>query len=176
MKKGIVICLIIAIIIVAVIIVVNNNKDDVVYVTDNEYLYDVAIDYLKEEYTEEDKENKDKDDFQIFFDYEGFGITVDENIKYAYMWIVEESYYIEDGEVKSGSGSSMPYKIKFVDDVVVDFETAKDGAEYDTSIKEMFPEDVADKILTYNLSDEEIKTKVDEHYAYLNEERENNGI
>ena len=174
MKKGIVICLILILIVVAAIIV-SNNKKEVSHVnnTNNDYLYDIAIDYLKEEYTEED-EYKDKEDFQVFFDYEGFGITEDENIKYAYMWIVEESYYVEDNEVKSGSGSSMAYKIKFVDDVVVNFEIPKDGSEYDESIREMFPEEIANKVLEFNLDDEELKSIVDEHYSYLNEKDEEN--
>ena len=113
-------------------------------------------------------------DFQVFFDYEGFGVTEDENIKYAYMWIVEESYYVENNEVKTGAGSSMAYKIKFVDDVVVNFEIPKDGSEYDESIREMFPEEIANKILGFNLGDDEIKSIVDEHYSYLNEKDEEN--
>lgn len=169
MKKGIGICIVVILIVCALVIVLR-NKREVNYVTDNEYLYDVAIDYLEEEYTEKETEDSQKEDFQIFFDYEGFGISEDGNIKYAYMWILKESYYVEGGEVKSGAGSSMPYKIKFIDDVVVDFETSKDGSEYVSSIREMFPDDIEEKVLSFSLSDDELKQEVDEYYSYLNSE------
>jgi len=35
----------------------------------------------------------------MFIDYNGFGITEDDNYRYAYMWISEESYYVVDNKV-----------------------------------------------------------------------------
>ena len=164
MKKGMVISSIAIIVIVAIIVVFNNSKS-VNYIDDNNFLYDIAIDYLREEYMAEDKEYNQKDNYHIFFDYEGFGITKEDNIKYAYMWILEESYYVEDDEIKLSSSSSMPYKIKFIDNVVVDFETSKDGTEYVSSIKGMFPDDIEDKVIKFSLSDAKIKKEVDDYYS-----------
>ena len=106
-------------------------------------------------------------DFQIFFDYEDFGIVEEDGAKYAYMWILEEAYYVENGEVKSGSGSSMAYKIKFVNEEVDSYEIPKDGSEYTDSIKEMFPENLVETMLSFELDDTNIKGQVAEHYSYL---------
>lgn len=35
----------------------------------------------------------------MFVDYNGFGITEDENYRYVYMWIAEESYYIANNKI-----------------------------------------------------------------------------
>ena len=136
---------------------------------EEDYLYDIAIDYLKEKYTKEDNEHySDKDDYQIFFDYEGFGTSAEGNNKYAYMWVSEESYYAEDGEVKIGSGSSMAYKVTFSGDKVISVENPKDGTYYVPSINEMFPKGIAKKILNYNFDNSKLEKMVEEHYSYLN--------
>lgn len=165
---SIILCICIAIIGIIYGMIAIKNKDKVVYITDNEFLYDVAIDYLKEKYTLESYD-KEKEGFQVFFDYKGFGISQKDNEKYAYMWILEESYYLENGEIKTGSGSSMPYKIKFVNNKVTDFEIPKDGSYYVSSIRDMFPNDIENKILSFNLDDNNLKKKVDEYYSYTND-------
>ena len=142
---------------------------------EEKYLYDIAIDFLKEKYTREDSEHySDKDDYQIFFDYEGFGTSKKDNNKFAYMWILEESYYAENGEVKIGSGSSMAYKITFSGDKVINIETPKDGTYYVSSINEIFPKNIANKILNYNFNNTKLKNEVNEYYSYLNSQITNN--
>lgn len=142
---------------------------------EEKYLYDIAIDFLKEKYTKEDSERySDKDDYQIFFDYEGFGTSKKDNNKFAYMWVLEESYYAENGEVKIGSGSSMAYKITFSEDKVINIETPKDGTYYVSSINELFPKNIANKILNYNFNNAKLKNEVNEHYSYLNNRITNN--
>lgn len=154
-------------IICGVAIGLSSKNREVIYMTDNEYLYDVAIDYLNGKYTQE-SQDKEKDDFQIFFDYKGFGISQKEDRKYAYMWILEESYYVENGELKTGSGSSMPYKITFENDKVVDYQIPMDGSYYASSIREMFPNDIENQILQYHLDNTNLQKKVAEHYSYIN--------
>ena len=67
-----------------------------------------------------------KEDYQIFFDYKGFGISQKDNIKYAYMWILNESYYVENGKLEIGSGSSMPYKFRFDENnIIMEYEKGK---------------------------------------------------
>ena len=59
-------------------------------------------------------------------------------------------------------------KIKFEDDKVVTIENPKDGGYYASSVKDMFPDSIENKILNFNLDNVNIKSKVDEHYSYLN--------
>ena len=161
-KKKLIISVLLVGILLGVIYGILNRK--VVYVTDNEFLYDIAIDYLKEKYTEEEKEYNQKQDYNIFFDYKGFGISVKGNKRFAYMWILEESYYKEDGELKSGSGSSMAYKITFIDNKVVDIEIPKDGTYYVSSIRRMFPDDIENKVLNYTMDVTNLQKQVEEYY------------
>lgn len=136
------------------------------YITDYDYLYDVAIKYLK---SESDDLYKDKEDPQQIISYKGFGISEDNNYKYAYMWILEESYYVQNEKLYSGSGSSIPYKFIFKDNKVVKYEIPKDGSYYQPSMKKIFPKDVYDKISKYNINilSDENKKKIDDHYSYL---------
>lgn len=147
---------------------ISRKKEEVSYITDNEFLYDVAIDYLKEKYTEEEKEYNEKQGFQIFFDYEGFGISEKDDKKFAYMWILEESYYVEDDKLKSGSGSSMPYKFTFEGNEVVDYQIPEDGTYYVQSIKKMFPDDIENKILKFNIDSTKLDNEVKEYYSKYN--------
>lgn len=175
MKKGITIVLIVLLIIFGVKIGIDfykKEKENTVESSTTEtdpnydYLYEVAIEYLREKYTKEDPENN-MQDFHIFFDYDYFGIVEEKGAKYAYMWILEEAYYVDNGELKSGSGSSMAYKFKFVNDEVDSYEIPKDGSEYADSIRKMFPADIAEEMLSYSLDDSYIKEQVSEHYSYL---------
>lgn len=136
------------------------------YITDYEWLYDEAIQYLENEIREE-SDYKSQEDFQVFTDYKGFGIQENGTKKYAYMWILDETYYVKDGELQSGEGSSMPYKFTFENNQVIDYEIPKDGSEYGPSIKKMFPIDVANKIIPFIMDSTKLDRKVKEHYAYL---------
>ena len=126
-----------------------SNKEN--YITDNEHLYDTAVQYIIDNDTNPEKNN---DRYKMFVDYNGFGITEDENYRYVYMWIAEESYYIADNKIISGSGSSMPYKFTFElnDNKVIKIETPKDGNEYTSSIKEMYSDDIENKVNTNNIN------------------------
>ena len=143
------------------------------WITDHEYLYDVAIDYLVNEKTA--KENYEVlnrilgKDYKVFTDYEGFGIQEKGNYTYVYMWILEESYYVSDQKLYSMSGSSMAYKFKFTthSSEVVGYEVPKDGDLYTKSIKEMFPKEIVDKVLTFNMSNDKITKEIHSYYSYL---------
>ena len=138
---------------------------EVIYITDNEFLYDVAIEYLREQYTKEEQELSPKEDLQIFFDYEGFGISEKGDKRCAYMWILEEAYYIEDKELKSGSASSMAYKITFdKESKVIKVEIPEDGTYYVDSIRKMFPDDIEKKILNFEMDDKNLEKQVKEYY------------
>ena len=157
-----------------------SNKEN--YITDYEHLYDIAIQYIIDNDTNPEKNN---DRYKMFVDYNGFGITEDENYRYVYMWIAEESYYIADNKIISGSGSSMPYKFTFElnDNKVVKIETPKDGNEYTSSIKEMYPDDIENKAINFQWKDDTLIKEVRNYYSdlkdksiyYYSGDKNNNG-
>lgn len=167
MKKEIkitLICLGAVLLIVGIVLGLNCNKKEY-YITDNEHLYDVAIDYLREEEYQSNNSDADKNNYHFFFTYDGLGITEDGKYKYAYMWILGESYYIENEERQSSSGYSMFFKFTFKDNEVVKYDIPKDGFEYTNSIKELcLDSKMSNKIINYQskLSNEE---KANEYYS-----------
>ena len=167
MKKKILICFIILIIIVVFIFVIFAlKKDDTFWVTDYEFLYDKAINYIVEQ-SKLEGYDKDKEDYQVFADYEGFGIEEKDNKKIVYMWILEESYYVENNELKTTEGSSMAYKFTFENNEIVDYEVPKDGSYYASSIKDMFPDSIEDKVISFSMDDTKLKEQVKEYYSYI---------
>ena len=64
----------------------------------------------------------------------------------VYSWVLEKSYYLENNEIKLGSGSSMPYKFvvekKEDEFVVTDFKVPRDGSLYAEDMKNIFPHSV----------------------------------
>ena len=136
------------------------------YITDNEHLYDTAVQYIIDNDTNPEKNNYR---YKMFIDYNGFGITEDDNYRYAYMWIAEETYYVADNKIISGSGSSMPYKFTFElnENKVVKYETPKDGSFYVSSIKEMYPDDIENKAINYQWKDDELIKEVKNYYSDL---------
>ena len=83
-KKSIVIITIMAIVLLLIVttIILANNKTN--WITDHDFLYSKAIDYIVSERKEKSYDNN-KEDYQVFTDYKGFGISVNErkNEKYA---------------------------------------------------------------------------------------------
>ena len=67
-----------------------------------------------------------------------------------YAWVVEETYYLENNEIKQNNSSSIPYKfvVELIDDtfVVTDSRIPRDGSYYADDIKNIFPKDVRDKL------------------------------
>ncbi len=163
---------IILLVVVGLVICINinlSNKSNEKYgywITDNEFLYDKAIEYLKQE-KYRTANDKDKDDYQIFYDYEGFGIKEKDNKKYGYMYILEESYYVKHEKLRSSEKSCMPYKFIFENNEVIGYEIPQDGSEYITSIKEMFPNDIEHKVLNYNFNNIKLSKDIEKHYSYL---------
>lgn len=163
-------CLIIFILLLIIGVVIGifwiTKKNNTVWITDYEFLYDKAVEYIIEQSTTNGYDNN-KDDYKIFVDYKGFGIEEKDNKKIAYMWILEESYYVEKNELKASEGSSMPYKFTFENNEVVDYEIPKDGSYYVSSIKDMFPDSIENKVLSFNMNNEKLKEQVKKHYSYL---------
>lgn len=161
------IVLIIAILIILIILLFRFNNKSEKYIQDSNYLYDVALEYLKEQEYQSENHDMEKEGYHFFASYDGLGITKKDDYKYAYMWILGESYYLENGEVKDGSAYSMFFKFTFKDDKVVKMETPEDGSLYTDSIKKMCPDKkLADKVLNYNLNFDN-KKEVDKYYSKI---------
>ena len=151
-----------------------NKNLKVNLISDSDNLYDIAIDYLRNYEFNNNPDSKLKD-FNVFYSYHGFGIEEKENYKYAYMWIYSQSYYLEEeGSLAIAGGFSMPYKFTFKDGRVIQVETPKDGNEYNSSIKEMFPGIIANQVLNYDKEANinklfiEVANKKNKYYDYLN--------
>ncbi len=162
---------------VIIVLLIYNKTLKVNLVNDSDYLYDEVINFIKEK---EFKDNPDSinNDFNVFNSYNGFGIEKKNNYKYVYMWIYQQSYYIESEEYGAGlaisSGSSMPAKAIFKDNKLQDIIYPKDGSEYVSSIKEMFPGIIEYQVLNYdkdkniNKLFNEVEQKKNIYYGYLN--------
>jgi len=175
-KKLLISLLTIFVIIVCGLIYYNKNLK-VNLVNDSDYLYDEVINFIKEKEFRENPDSKEKD-FNVFYSYHPFGIEKKNNYKYVYLWIYEQSYYIEREEYGSGlaisSGKSMPIKAIFKDNKLQDIIYPKDGNEYVSSIKEMFPGIIEYQVLNFdkekNISKlfNEVQQKKNIYYDYLN--------
>ena len=157
--KKIVPIIIIIFFIIGIIYTINNDN----FIKDSDNLYDVAVKYIENEQMNNGND-KYKDNYHIFTDYETFGIIKKNNKKYVYMWILTESYYVENNEIKSSEGSSMPYKFTFEDDKIIKYEIPKDGTEYEPSIRKLFPNSIENKVINYSM-DNKLKNSVDEYYS-----------
>ena len=158
------IILLLIIIVLGIFISLNlfkNNK--VTFITDSDYLYDSAVEYLIKN---DNNPYVKKKNYKKFVDYKGFGIAQDKKYKYAYMWIVTESYYEQDGKLISEFGSSLPYKFIFdkKTDKIIKAITANDGKLFKVSIKNMYPKSIQNKVLNYTVDYSNLQKKVDNYY------------
>ena len=73
-----------------------NSIDKTKYITDHDYLYDIAIEYLR---NQNDDSYQTEEDYQQLIAYHGFGVSTDDDYQYAYICINETSYYVKDGNL-----------------------------------------------------------------------------
>lgn len=158
---GISILIIILICIIGYFIHKNNST---AWITDHEYLYDKAIEYLNKKDTAESYD-KNKEGFKIFFDYEPFGIEIKGKQKIAYMWILEEEHYLENNQVESGEGSSIPYKFIFENNEVVKYEVPSDGSEYGPSIEKIFPKSIEKEVMSFEMNNTKLRDDIEKYYS-----------
>ena len=155
-KNIIIICILLFTIVLITVIAIDSVKK-------NE---EKVIKYIEKEKKENEYYNKEVD-YQVFTDYHVFGMDEIENKKYIYMWILVETYYVKDKELRMVEGSSMPYKFTIENDNVIKYENPKDGELYGSSIREMFPSNIAKKILSYKRDRSKLDEKVKNYYSYL---------
>ena len=154
-----------------------NKKLKVNLVDGYDYLYDDVISFIKEKELKENPDAAEKD-FNVFYSYHPFGIEERNGYKYVYLWVYEYSYYIEREEYGSGlaisSGSSIPIKAIYKDNKLQEIIYPKDGNQYVSSIKEMFPGIIGYQVLNFdkekniNKLFNEVEQKKNIYYDYLN--------
>lgn len=164
MKKNIGFIVLGAIIVVSIVIFFSRkNKEN--YITDNEYLYEIAIDYLKEQDNKENNQTHEQKGYHFFVAYDILGITEKNDKKYAYMWVLGESYYLDREEIKEGSGYSIFHRFTFKDDKVINVEIPKDGSEYAKSVKDLCPDKKMEKVVLKYESKLSVKDQVYSYYV-----------
>ncbi len=176
-KNNIKILLIAIFLIIVGSLIYYNKNLKVNLVNDSDFLYDEVISFIKEKEFKENPDSKEKD-FNVFYSYHPFGIEKKHSYKYVYMWLYEQSYYIEKEEYGSGlaisSGSSRPLKAIFKNNKLQDIIYPKDGNQYVSSIKEMFPGIIEYQVLNFdkekniNKLFNEVEQKKNIYYDYLN--------
>ena len=107
------------------------------------------MDYLIEK---GDSEPKHHDNEKTFASMRVYLIEEKERDKHynIYAWVLEEKYYLENNEIKQGSGSSIPYKFVVKNNdgkfTVTDSRIPRDGSYYSVDMKNIFPKNVRDDI------------------------------
>lgn len=151
-----------------------NKNLNINLINDSDYLYDEVIEFIRNEEFKTNYDIKYKD-FNVFYSYHGFGIEKKNNYKYVYMWIYEQSYYIEYQDALAISGSkSIPIKAIFKDNKIQEIIYPKNGKEYEESIQEIFPNIINQQILNFDKEENisklfnEVEQKKNTYYNYLN--------
>ena len=165
-EKIIGICALLVLIIAIIISIAVDRSKDEYYITDNDRLYELAVEYL----TNADYQHNpdaEKNYYHFFISYDGLGTTQEGKQKHAYMWVLGEGYYLEKGQPKSASGYSMFYKFNFEDEKIISVENPEDGSFYTDSVRKLAKDKkMADKILNYELKMNN-DSKVAEYYGKI---------
>lgn len=175
--KKLLICLITIFIIIIVCTIYYNLFYKINLITDSDYLYNYAIEYLKRENLNNDT-NANEKDYNNFYSYHKFGIEKKNDYKYVYMWVFSQSNYIEKEEYGSalttGYVKSLPYKITFKDNKVIKVENPKSEKTIINFIKKEYPSKLHNKSINYNndknisILANEVTNKKNKYYNYLN--------
>lgn len=142
--------------------------------SEEEKIYQDIEQYLSSLEEKNHQVNNKNDDFKVFVDIAKMGIKKENEETFAYVWALIKTYYVENGELQS-SGSSMPYKFRIKDNEIIEYQIPEDGERYISSINEIFPKDIREKIdiSSNEVNEEKIENKAQEYYQYLNNNASN---
>lgn len=115
------------------------------------HLSDVEVNDIIEKYFEEEaKRESNRSDAKSFVSTRIYLLSEKKNKICVYAWILEKTFYEENGELVEDSGYSIPFVIDLrkEDDsyVVDDYQIPRDGSNYYSDMKKMFPNDVLNKM------------------------------
>lgn len=147
---------------------ISNIEEESIYQKIEKYLIGL------EEKNHQANNETTNDDFSVYADIAKMGIKKEGEETFAYAWALIKTYYVENGELQS-SGSSMPYKFIIKDNEIKEYQIPEDGERYESSINEIFPKEIVDKIekSREEVSEEKIENKAQEYYQYLNNNTSN---
>lgn len=108
----------------------------------------------------------------VFEAHELYGVEKKDDKTYAYIWSVQQEYKYTDGKLENGAGLSIPLVLVMSADrdnkyTVLEYKAPKDGEQYTSSIKGMFPKEYHEKILTRTNSaelEEIVKQKAQNYF------------
>jgi hypothetical protein len=108
----------------------------------------------------------------VFEAHELYGTEKKDDKTYAYIWSVQQEYKYTDGKLENGAGLSIPLVLIMSMDkdskyTVLEYKVPKDGEQYASSIKELFPKEYHEKILTRTNSaelEEIVKQKAQNYF------------
>ena len=142
--------------------------------SEEEKIYQDIEQYLSSLEEKNHQVNNKNDDFKVFVDIAKMGIKKENEETFAYVWALIKTYYVENGELQS-SGSSMPYKFRIKDNEIIEYQIPEDGERYISSINEIFPKDIREKIdiSSNEVNEEKIENKAQEYYQYLDNNASN---
>ena len=165
-KTKIVFIILIILLIIALIGIVLKATIFNPWIKNSNYLYDSAVKAV----VAEEKAHS-----------HGFGIQKgsDPSEKIVYIWINYQSYYIENDQIWKSTGASYPYKCYFINDEFVKYEIPDTSNNYQSEIRRIFPEKIANDIINYNSPDnlqalaDNIKQQVNNYEGYQNTLKDN---
>lgn len=132
----------------------------------NDQIEKAIVNYLL---TEKNFSWKNREDSHVFCTIKN--LKPEKELFPFYIWACCGEYIIENNELKTISGSSLPAKIDYPNELSYydlnkfSYEVPGDGADYTKDIKRIFPQDVQQKIFDHNIQD--IITKA-ENFAFTN--------
>lgn len=147
---------------------IGTENEEKLYQKVEEYLIALEKPQYKLE-TKESKPNTDIKDFKVFTNIAKLGIEKKQDEINVYVWALVESYYVQNGNLVTNTGSSSPYKFRIKNNEVIDYETPKDGEEFEQSCKKIFPKDIRKKLGESLVNSDELKKEVRNYYSYLKE-------
>lgn len=104
-------------------------------------------DAIKEYLIKDDEKNNYHENEKSFVALKTYLITKKLEEKYfIYAWVLQEKYYLEEGNIINDSGSSIPYKFELRKNKdtfeVVNYEIPRDGSYYVKDMEKIFPKSV----------------------------------
>ena len=141
------------------------TKPSTPHISNENILYSKALDFVVSNH-KNNAYNKDKEDYQIFTDYIPYGIEETNQYQYIFMWIHLESFYVLNNELFYDESFSIPYKITYKDNQVIQCQIPEDGSFYKDSIQKLFPIQIQNKIFNQTPSFD-LSKQIQKHYAYL---------
>ena len=112
-------------------------------------IYDAIEKHILEE---REKDSKHYENEKWFVSFKVYLLEEKERdaLYYVYAWVLEESYYNDNGKIEQGSGSSVPHKftVQNVNGVfkVTDAKLPRDGAYYPKDMESLFPKYVREEM------------------------------